>query len=673
MNSLPGARRSDATAASATPSPRRDLAQFTFLDKYARYLPSELRRETYDEAVHRMMNMHRGVFLPKHTELSALLDEVEGALSEGLILGSQRALQFGGDAVIRKNMRMYNCSYSFFDRPRFLAEAVWLLLCGCGVGFSVQKHHVAKLPRLHPVDWDRPVLHRVADSVEGWADAFDVLLLSYVEGGGRVSFDYSEVRPEGSPISSSSARAPGPGILRASLEAIRALLERVVAAGGVIRPIDAYDIVMHAAACVRAGGIRRSATIALFSPDDEEMARAKTGNWYAENPQRELSNNSAILLRGGTDKVVFDQLIEWTKGFGEPGFFFTDSLEHGCNPCAEILLDPVDHETGVTAWAMCNLSTVNLARCTSRAVFLRAARLAAALGTLQAAYVDTGYLGEATRRVLERDALLGVSLTGIADNLELSFDAMLLAEGVEAVRWANAEVASIIGIRIAARLTTVKPEGSGSLVLEAGNGIHPHHSRRYLRHLKGGKRGSPLAAHVASFVPEAVIPSSREGEVTIVFPIDLGTGPLWLKDETSALDHLAKVKLVQDTWVRRGVNRGDASHNVSNTIMVKPHEWDGVRDYIWENRSSFGGVALLGSFGDLDYFQAPFVEVLSPEQIELKYGDDPVRRGKAAQVASLFEKLIASWCDLDWSSLVEYDDQASGVEVVACAGGACAF
>ncbi len=266
-----------------------------------------------------------------------------------------------------------------------------------------------------------------------------------------------------------------------------------------------------------------------------------------------------------------------------------------------------------------------------------------------------------------------MSLTGIADNLELSFDAMLLAEGVEAVRWANAEVASIIGIRIAARLTTVKPEGSGSLVLEAGNGIHPHHSRRYLRHLKGGKRGSPLSAHVARMVPEAVVPSSREGEVVVVFPIDLGSGPLWLKDETTALDHLSKVKLVQDTWVRAGVNRGSAAHNVSNTIMVKPDEWDGVRDYIWENRSSFGGVALLGSFGDLDYHHAPFVEVLSPAEIIRKYGNDPVRREKATQVAVLFERLSAAWRDLDWSSLVEYDDQTSGVEVVACAGGACAF
>ncbi len=651
--------------------PRRDLGHYTFLDKYARYLPAKRRRETWSEAVHRMMNMHREVFLGAHPDLAGTIAEVEGALVQGDILGSQRALQFGGSAILRKNMRMYNCSFSFFDRPRFLAEAVWLLLCGCGVGFSVQKHHVAKLPRLLPVDVNFTTIHVVDDSIEGWADSFDVLLQSYIEGGMWVTFDYSKVREEGSAISSSSAKAPGPGILRASLEAIRALFERVVQAGGVIRPIDAYDVVMHAASCVRAGGIRRSATIALFSPDDVEMAEAKTGNWYAENPQRELSNNSALLVRGVVTRPVFDALFESTKHFGDPGFFFSDSTEHGCNPCAEIMMDPVDHETGVTAWSMCNLSTINLARCQSRAAFLRSARLAAALGTLQAYYVDTGYLGEATQRVLRRDALLGVSITGIADNMTMAFDEVLLREGVQVVREENARLASVLGINVAARLTAIKPEGTGSLTLCVGNGLNPYHSRRYLRYFSVGRTSNPLAQFLAKYVPQALVPSNKPGESKMVFPIDLGEGQLWLKGETPALHHLSRVKLVQEAWVRAGVNRGDFPHNVSNTVVVKPNEWDEVKDYIWEHQDSFGGVALIGSSGDLDYHQAPFVEVLTGDEIEAKYGADPVRKQKSEDAARLYEVLKDSWRDVDWNQLVEDEDNSSGTESVACAGGAC--
>jgi ribonucleoside-triphosphate reductase len=652
--------------------PRQDLAQFVFLKNYARFRPDLQRRETWDEASKRVVDMHRRKY-------GALLDDltyndIERALKNKEILPSMRSFQFGGDAILRKNMRIFNCSYSFFDRPRFLAEAVWLLLCGTGVGFSVQKHHIAKLPRLIGPNHHDTIKHVVDDSIEGWADAFDVLLQSYIAGSAVVRFAYSQVRPEGAPLSSSSAKAPGPKPLRDSLEAVRALLERVVGFGGVIEPIDAYDMVMHAAMCVRAGGVRRSATIALFSPDDEAMMQAKTGDWFVTNSQRRLSNNSALLVRATASRDEFAKLLGFTKDFGEPGFFFSNSTEHGTNPCCEIQLDPVDERTGTTGWAMCNLTSVNVAACKDLDSFLRACGNAAALGTLQAGYTNTDYLGPTSQYIIERDALLGVSLTGMADNPTLAFDYNALRFGAHRIKTVNFTVARYIGIRSAARLTTVKPEGTGSLALGVGNGIHPHHSRRYLRHVEGGKLTDPLVAFIKKHIPEAVVPSAyARDEYKIVFPVDLGEGPLWLKAETSAVEHLGKVKFVYENWVQPGTTRGDLTHNVSNTIVVRPEEWAAVGEFVWENKQSFGGVAMLGSSGDLDYPQAPFVEVLDEYQIREKYPDDVVRATKALCVLEDFRQLRAKWVALPWSALREDHDEAGGVEVVACAGGACAF
>lgn len=653
-------------------NPRQDLANFVFLKNYARFRPDLQRRETWDEASKRVMDMHRtkyGIALA-----DTVYNDVEAALKAKQILPSMRSFQFGGDAILRKHMRIFNCSYSFFDRPRFLAEAVWLLLCGTGVGFSVQKHHVGKLPHLVGPNHHDATKHVVDDSIEGWADAFDVLLQSYIAGSAVVRFDYSKVRPEGAALSSSSAKAPGPKPLRDSLEAVRALLERVVGFGGVIAPIDAYDMVMHAAMCVRAGGVRRSATIALFSPDDDAMMQAKTGDWFVNNSQRRLSNNSALLVRATASQDEFTKLLGFTKDFGEPGFFFSNSTEHGTNPCAEIGLDPVDERTGETGWAMCNLTSVNVAACPDPETFYHACSMTAMLGTLQAGYTNPDYLGETTRYILERDSLLGVSLTGMADNPAIAFNETCLAFGAKLVGMTNRAISAAIGIRHAARLTTVKPEGTGSLALGVGNGVHPHHSRRYLRHVEGGKMTDPLVAFVAKHIPEAVVPSAyTTGEYKLVFPIDLGEAPQWYKAETTALDHLAKVKLVYEAWVKPGTDRGDLTHNVSNTIVVRPDEWAAVGDFVWSNRQSFGGVAMLGSSGDLDYPQAPFVEVLDEAEVRVKYPTDVIRATKALTVLEQYRQLKSKWAALPWADLREDHDEAGGVEVVACAGGACSF
>lgn len=656
--------------------PRQTLADFTFASKYARFRADLSRRETYEEAVTRMMDMHRVFYADKDLDLNAEIDFVEKALLDRKILGSQRALQFGGEGVLRKHMRLYNCSYSFCDRPRFFAEALWLLLCGCGVGFSVQKHHIDALPRV-----ERPgarlgaVRYVIDDSIEGWASALHTLIMSYMDSNPwrkEVSFDYSEVRPEGSPISSSSGKAPGPKPLRDSLEAVRGVLNRVSDTTKKLRPIDAYDIVMHASNCVRAGGIRRSATIALFSPDDEEMTNAKTGNWFVDNPQRRLSNNSALLVRATSSRAEFDRLIQATEQFGEPGFFFSESTEFGTNPCAEISLEP-SYE-GKTGWAFCNLTSVNVGACLDSVDFFNACKAASILGTLQAGYMDVGYLDPVTQRIMDRDALLGVSLTGMADNPEIAFDAKALAMGSAIAVKTNYEIAAKVGLRPAARVTTVKPEGTGSLVLKVGNGVHPHHARRYLRYVEAGKMSDPLVRFMAEQIPESVVPSAyAKDEYKVVFPIDLGDGDLWLKTDTDPIDHLEKVRLVQQSWVKTGTNRGKSNHNVSNTIQVPPGRWTDVADHIWKHRAEYGGVSLLGTCGDLDYPQAPFVEaMLEDAEIEAKYGTTP-HAEKARAVRDLWIRLRAAWHNVDFKKCVEVIDNSAGVETVACAGGACTF
>lgn len=652
---------------------RKTLADFVFASKYARFLPKMQRRETYDEAVHRMMQMHaeklrRSGVLSR--EASQQLEKAEAAIVDKIILASQRALQFGGAAILDKESRIYNCSYSFFDRTRFLAEAVWLLLCGCGVGFSVQKHHVAKLPRLRKPSSEVEVV-RIGDSIEGWAEAFDALLMSYVNGSFTVLFDYSVIRPEGAEIKSSGARAPGPEPLRKALEAIRGVLDSVVAEqGGALRTVDAFDLVMHAATCVRAGGVRRSATIALFSTDDDLMAKAKTDpEWFKTNPQRSMANISALEVRDQVTWEQFCSLLECTKQFGEPGFLFSNSTETGTNPCAEIGLDPVNHRTGGTVWSFCNLTSVNVAACKTRDDFLNAVELAAFLGTVQATYTDVRFLSHEVKEVMERDALLGVSLTGMADNMALAFDPEVLQAGAAKAVETNRYWAARLGINPAARITTVKPEGTGSLVLGVGNGIHPHHARRYLRWVEGGKASDPLVAFMQQQIPEAVQPSAyNKDEYKIVFPIDLGDGPLWLKQDETAIGHLEKVVSVQRNWVRPGSFTPDLTHNVSNTIQVKPDEWDDVAEFIYKNRDNLAGVALMGASGDLDYPQAPFVAVPSDEEVQA--GTVPEER---VAVWRMFNHLRDVWKDVDFSRCVETTDNSAGTEVVACAGGACTF
>ncbi len=608
------------------------LRDYVFTSKYSRYNPQLRRRETFDEAVDRVVDMHRSHFASRGIVVEDLLREVSRAMKAREVLGSQRALQFGGEPILGKNARMYNCTTSYCDRPRFFQEALWLLLCGCGVGFSVQWHHIAKLPDISAPTGE-VLRFTIPDDIEGWADAMGVLLSSYFVDdqvfptyfGKSVEFDYSLIRPKGSPISCGTGKAPGPEPLKRSLELIRGLLDRVLEQGAErLHPIDAYDIVMHASDAVLSGGVRRSATICLFSPDDQEMAKAKTGSWFVDNPQRARSNNSALLLRNETDKNSFLGLMGSVREFGEPGFVWADHRDITYNPCVEIgLLPQLD---GVSGWAFCNLSEINMGVVNNEEKFARAARAAAILGSLQADYISFDYLGEISEKIARRESLLGVSMTGMMEHPEIAFDPEIQTRMAQLILEVNQEVAERIGLEPAARATCVKPAGSTSCILGTSSGIHPHHARRYFRRAQANddetiiqffREKNPMA------VEESVWDPNGNG-VVITFCIE-ASHEAKIRKELNPVDLLEFVKLTKANWIDAGKReerccKAYLSHNVSNTITVPDGQWESVGDFIYENREYFSGISLLPDGGDLDYPQAPFCEVLTEEEIVNLYG-----------------------------------------------------
>lgn len=525
---------------------------------------------------------------------------------------------------------MYNCTSSYADRPEFFGEVFYILLCGAGAGFSVQKHHVKKLPKVQQRT-KQPKTHVVDDSIEGWATAVDVLLSSYFVNGGkhpefagrRVYFDLSQIRPKGAKISG-GFKAPGPDGLRLALDKIEHLLQATIIDSKdqkKLRPIQVYDIVMYTADAVLSGGVRRSATICLFSPDDEEMMSAKTGNWFMDNPQRGRSNNSAVIVRNESSPEEFNKLMQSVKEFGEPGFVFVNSKEHTTNPCVEIGMFP--QIKGKSGWQGCNLTEINGGKCTSKEEFFKACRAASILGTLQAGYTEFKFLGETSKKIFDREALIGASITGWMNNPDVLFDAEVLEEGAQIVKEVNREVAEAIGINPAARTTCVKPSGNASVLLQTGSGIHAEHSEMYIRNVQMTKDSEVTAAIQKSnpFMVEDSVWSATGSDVVVSFPILPKKGSIF-KDDLLGVNHLEKVKLAQKHWVEAGTNielcaDEGVRHNVSNTIIVD--DWDKVEKYVFENRHSFAGISFLPPTGDKDYNQAPNTAVISAKEMVKKY------------------------------------------------------
>jgi len=609
---------------------RAFLSETKFYDGYSRFKDEENNYETWDEAVDRVLSMHENTYSNKLNKLQSYIEEARVAYKEKRVLGAQRALQFGGDQLMKHQMRMYNCTSSYADRPEFFGEYFYILLCGAGAGFSVQNHHVAKLPKIQQRT-KQAKGYIVEDSIEGWASALDVLMSSYFVGGGkhpdyegrRVFFDLSQIRPKGAKISG-GFKAPGPEGLRRTLDKIEHMLQGLVMDAKEpidMRPITVYDIAMHAADAVLSGGVRRSATICLFSPEDDEMMTAKTGNWFMDNPQRGRSNNSAVIVRDEATPEMFKSIMESVKSFGEPGFYFTTSKEHTTNPCVEIGMFP--QYNGKSGWQGCNLTEINGGMCTSEESFLQACRAAAILGTMQAGYTDFKFISDTSKKIFDREALLGVSITGWMNNPNILFDEKILKKGANIVKKVNKEVAAIIGINPAARTTCVKPSGNASVLLQTASGIHAEHSPMYIRNIQMNKESEITQAIAKSnpFMVEESVWSAGGTDVVVSFPIVPKKGSMF-KDDLYGVKHLELVKKAQKYWVVAGTNEDLCAdegihHNVSNTIIVD--DWDEVEKYVYKNRYSFSGISFLSPTGDKDYNQAPNTQVIDAKQMVAKY------------------------------------------------------
>ena len=615
---------------------KKMLSESKFYMGYSRWDDVKNRYETWDEAVARVMQMHREKYKDKlkaNPDLEMYFREAQEAYSSQLVLGAQRALQFGGEQIFKHEARTYNCSVSYCDRPRFFQETMYLLLCGCGVGFSVQNRHISKLPKLHKRYQKKVKVFTVPDSIEGWADAYGVLLSSYLVNnapfpeykGCQVHFDFSQIRAKGALISG-GFKAPGPEGLRLSLIKCESLLEELVNSSSdevQMKSITAYDFVMHMSDAVLSGGVRRSATICMFDKDDIEMLNAKTGDWFIKNPQRGRSNNSVMLKKDELSREEWANIMKSVKDFGEPGFIFTDNLDFAYNPCVEIGMMPVT-EDGESGFQFCNLTEINGGKAVNSEIFYKQCRAAAILGTLQAGYTNFKYVTEATKRITARESLIGASITGWMNNPEILFNEETLKTGAEIVKSINAIVAKLIDINPAARSTCVKPSGNASVLLKTESGIHGAHSELYFRNVQMNAEDEVTKIFLERNpkMLEKSVWSSNGTDYVVSFPVVTNPGAI-TKDQLYGVKQLEFVKKAQQFWVESGTNIDlcvdkNLRHNVSNTISVD--NWDEVEEYIYNNRQWFAGISLLASSGDKSYAQAPFTEVLTAEEILKRYG-----------------------------------------------------
>jgi ribonucleoside-triphosphate reductase (thioredoxin) len=607
---------------------RKMMADAKFYESYSRYQDNTGKYETWEESVDRVMNMHKTKYKDKlNPELIGLMEEVSQGYKNKLLLGAQRALQFGGDQLLKQNARLYNCSVTYCDRVDAFKESMYMLLCGSGVGFSVQTQHISKLPPFNKKLNPSKTIYQIEDSIEGWSDSVGVLLDSYMTPestyfGKDIVFDYSLIRSKGSFISG-GFKAPGSEPLRKALELVGQLIETTLAEGHtVVRTIVAYDIMMYLADAVISGGVRRAATICMFSKGDEDMLNAKTGDWWIKAPQRGRSNNSVMLLRSETTKEEFSHIMKSVKDVGEPGFIFTDNLEYLFNPCVEIGMKPVTKD-GKSGFQVCNLSEISGVKSTTKEIFFEQCKYAAIIGTLQAGYTDFNYLASFTKDIVEREALIGVGITGVMNNPQILTNKQIQEEGAEIVKKWNEITAKLIGINPAARTTCIKPAGNSSVLLECASGIHGEHSPKFLRHVQFNKE-TEIAQAFLKYNPDMCQDSVWGGtDIVVAFPIVAPEQSVFKKD-LLGVKQLEHVKNTQTAWIEAGTNKHLGvdpiiRHNVSNTITVD--DWVEVEDYIYNNRQSLCGVSLLAAAGDKAYPQAPFTEILTYEEIVGLYGE----------------------------------------------------
>jgi ribonucleoside-triphosphate reductase len=608
------------------------LSDIAVYMKYARYLPKKQRRETWKELVTRNKKMH----IKKYPHLKEEIEENYKFVYDKKILPSMRSMQFAGKPIEVAPNRIYNCAYLPIDDWRSFSEAMFLLLGGTGVGYSVQKHHVEKLPEIRKPNKKRTRRYLIGDSIEGWSDSIKVLVRSYFEGMSDVRFDFSDIRPKGSMLVTSGGKAPGPQPLKECLVKVKGILDEKEN-GDKLTTIEVHDIVCHIADAVLAGGIRRAALISLFSADDDEMLAAKAGKWWETNPQRGRSNNSVVLMRHRITKEFFLNIWERVKasGSGEPGFYFTNDKDWGTNPCCEIALRP---------YQFCNLTEVNASDLQNQEELERRVQAAAFIGTLQAGYTDFHYLRDIWQRTTEKDALVGVSMTGIASGRVLDLD---MSAAAKMVKKENARVALEIGINPAARTTTVKPAGTTSLTLGTSSGIHAWHSDYYIRRMRVSKN-EPIYTYLLIHHPELLEDEFFRPHDTAVISVPQRAPDEAITRNETAHDLLERIKKVSQEWVKTGHKRGQNTHNISATVTVREGEWESVGQWMWENRRAYNGLSVL-PHSDHTYKQAPFEDCTKEE----------------------YEEMIQNLHNIDLTKVVEMDDNTNLAGELACSGGSC--
>ena len=610
----------------------RILSEITVYMKYAKYKPELKRRETWQELVTRNMDMH----IKTYPQLEEEIRENYKFVYDKKVLPSMRSMQFAGKPIEISPNRIYNCAFAPIDDWRVFSEIMFLLLGGTGVGYSVQSHHVDALPEIRKPNADKTRRFLIGDSIEGWADSISVLVKSYFFGGSKPVFDFRDIRAKGARLITSGGKAPGPQPLKECLIKIEGIFD-AKKDGDKLTPIEVHDIVCHIADAVLAGGIRRAALICLFSATDEQMISCKSGAWWETNPQRGRSNNSAVLMRHKITKEYFLDL--WKRieasGAGEPGIYLSNDKDWGTNPCCEIALRP---------FQFCNLCEVNVSDVVDQNDLNERVKAASFIGTLQAGYTDFHYLRPIWQRTTEKDALIGVSMTGIGSGAVLKLD---MKEAAKVVKIENRRVAEVLGINISARTTTVKPAGTTSLTLGTSSGIHAWHNDYYIRRVRVGKNES-MYTHLLINHPELIEDEYFRPHDTAVIGIPQKAPDTAIFRTESPIQLLERVKKVHGEWIKPGHRSGNNSHNVSATISIREHEWKAVGEWMWENKEFYNGLSVLPYDGGT-YIQAPFEDCTKER----------------------YEELLKTLSDVDLSKVVEMEDMTDLSGELACAGGAC--
>jgi len=606
------------------------LSEITTYMKYAKFRPEVNRRETWGELVTRNKQMHQAKF----PQLKNEIEEAYKLVYDKKVLPSMRSLQFAGKPIELNNARIFNCSFLPIDDWRSFSEIMFLLLSGCGVGYSVQTHHIEQLPEIKvPTKTKR---YLIGDSIEGWADAVRMLCKAYFTGAPLPLFDFRDIRPKGAQLITVGGKAPGPEPLKECLFNLQKVFDRKKN-GDRLSSVEAHDMACHIADAVLSGGIRRAALISLFNLDDEAMLTCKFGNWWEENPQRGRANNSAVVMRHKIDEDEFFKL--WKKielsNSGEPGIYFSNDKDWGTNPCCEIAL---------RSYQFCNLCEVNVSNVESQEDLNERVKVGAFIGTLQAAYTDFHYLRDIWRKTTEKDALLGVGMTGIGSGAILNYD---LKKAADLAKEENARVAEIIGINKAARVTTVKPSGTSSLVLGTASGIHAWHNDFYIRRIRVGKNEA-IYSYLAANHPELVEDDFFKPTIQAVISVPQRAPQGSILRTEDVMDMLERVKKFNTQWVKKGHRKGANTNNVSATVSIQEGEWEKVGKWMWENKETFNGLSVLPYFGGT-YTQAPFEDITEEK----------------------FNEMSQHLHSIDLSKVIEFSDETALMDQAACAGGAC--